>query len=158
MGKIKSGFYGYTICFVTGLIIGILIGTIILTIIISYRMDEHYKNIISLEDMIQEKDAKLENLEKAINVQNITLQNIEINLILEKDDMDEMDKIDVGKAIKEKYSSLLGKEVKNIDSDILVEVIDKRIFKIENKEYRLYIERLILTETLQIYIRVEIRG
>lgn len=157
MGKIRIKAYRYITCLISGLIIGTLIGVSFLTIIISYRMDEYYTNIALLEDIIEKKDTKLENLEKSINIQNLILKNIEIHLILEKDDIDDMDKIDIEKSIREKYDSLLGKEVKNIDPDILVEVINKRIFKIEDKEYRLYIERLILTETLQLYIRVETR-
>lgn len=157
MGPIKEKHFGYLVSLTTGIIIGTLIGTFLYTILISYRLDENYKNIVSLESIIQEKDAKLENLEKFINAQDMVLQDIEINLILPKEKIDEHDKIDIEKAIKEKYNTLLGKEVKSIDSDILVEVVDKRILKIEKKEYRLYVERLILTETLKLYIRVEMK-
>lgn len=157
MGPIKEKHFGYLVSLTTGIIIGTLIGTFLYTILISYRLDENYKNIVSLESIIQEKDAKLENLEKFINAQDMVLQDIEINLMLPKEKIDEHDKIDIEKAIKEKYNTLLGKEVKSIDSDILVEVVDKRILKIEKKEYRLYVERLILTETLKLYIRVEMK-
>lgn len=157
MGPIKEKHFGYMVSLATGIIIGTLIGTFLYTILISYRLDENYKNIVRLESIIQEKDAKLENLEKFINAQDMVLQDIEINLMLPKEKIDEHDKIDIEKAIKEKYNTLLGKEVKSIDSDILVEVVDKRILKIEKKEYKLYIERLILTETLKLYIRVEMK-
>lgn len=153
MGKLRKKKLGHIICFITGLITGILIGIVILSILVSYRMDEHYKRIISLENIIQDKDTKLEKLEKSIRTRNSILQNIEVNLIF---DGDEMDKIDIEKAIKEKYITLLGKEVKSIDSDILVEVVDKRILKLEKKEYKLRVEKLILTETLKIYVKVEV--
>lgn len=157
MGPIKEKHFGYIVSLTTGIIIGTLIATFLYTILISYRLDENYKNIVRLESIIQEKDAKLENLEKFINAQDMVLQDIEINLILPKEKIDELDIIDIEKVIKEKYNTLLGKEVRTIDSDILVEVVNKRILKIEKKEYRLYVERLILTETLELYIRVEMK-
>lgn len=152
MGKLTRNKLKYIIYFTTGLIWGILIGTLILTALISYRMDEHYKEISYLENIILDKDAKLEKLENTINTQYVVLKDIEIHLDFLGD---ELDQIEIEKAIKEKYSTLLGKEVKSIDADILVEVVDRRIFKIEKTEYRLKVERLILTEVLKLYIKVE---
>lgn len=153
MGQLKKNGQKFILCFIAGLLTGILIGTAILSIIVSYRMDMHYKKIAYLETTIQDKNSRLEKLEKSINTQNIILKDIEIILIF---DGDEMDKIEIEKAIKEKYSTLLGKEVKNIDPDILIEVVDKRILKIEDREYKLHINKLILTEVLKIFIKVEI--
>jgi hypothetical protein len=158
MGQVKKKAFGFIVCFFTGLLIGSLIGTVIFTVLVSHRMDEHYKKIASLESIIQDKDAKLEKLEASINSYTIVLKNIEVQLIHKENEIDEMDKIDIQKVIREKYSTLLGKEVKTIDPDILVEVVDKRIFKIENKEYRVYVEKLILTEILKLVVRVELKS
>ena len=155
MGKIKNKSYGFFICFITGLLVGTLIGTVIITVLISYRMDEQYKKIISLENTIQDRDAKLEKLENSIDSYAVVLKNVEI-YILDNEEIDELDKIDIEKAIKEKYSTLLGKEVKTMDPDILVEVVDKRILKIDKKEYRVNIKKLILTESLKIYVDVRV--
>ncbi len=165
MGKLKKGTFKFYICFLTGLIAGMLIGSAILTVIVSYRVDEQYRQITYLENTIQEKDTQLEKLEQSINTQDLILKEIEVSLTftenkdenIEEEQIDEIDKIDIEKAIKEKYSSILGKEVKNIDPDILIEVIDKRIFKIENREYRLQVHKLILTEILKLSVKVELR-
>ena len=157
MGKIKNKSYGFCICFITGLLVGTLIGTVIITVLISYRMDEQYKKIISLENTIQDRDAKLEKLENSIDSYAVVLKNVEI-YILDNEEIDELDKIDIEKAIKEKYSTLLGKEVKTMDPDILVEVVDKRILKIDKKEYRVNIKKLILTESLKIYVDVRVNS
>jgi len=139
-----------------GIITGILIGISILSIVVSYRMDTHYKEITYLKNTIQDKDARLEKLEKSINTQKVILKDIEVILNFgENKDGDEIDKIDIEKTIKEKYSTLLGKEVKNIDTDILIEVVDKRILKIDDKQYKMQVEKLIVTEILQIFIKVE---
>jgi len=156
MGKLKNNGLKFIFCFIVGIITGILIGTSILSIIVSYRMDTHYKEITYLENTIQDKDARLEKLEKAINTQGVILKDIEVSLNFGEDkDGDEIDKIDIEKTIKEKYNTLLGKEVKNIDTDILIEVVDKRILKIDDKEYKMQVEKLIVTEILKIFINVE---
>ncbi|MCR1898857.1 hypothetical protein NSA47_07645 [Irregularibacter muris] len=157
MGKIKKKNLGWMISFTTGLFIGILVGTLSFTLLISHRMDKHYETIENLTNIIEEKDIKLNKLEDSINAQNIVLQDIEIELIHEEE-MNEMDKITIEKTIREKYNALFGKEIKTIDTEILVEVIDKRIFKIEDKEYRVYMDKLILTEILKLYVRIETKS
>lgn len=152
MGKLKGEKFKYIIYFTTGLMWGILIGTIILTSLVSYRMDKHHREITYLENIISDKDARLEKLEDTINTQYVVLKDIEIYLDFQGN---ELDKIEIEKAIKEKYSTLFGKEVKSIDADIVVEVIDKRIFKLGKKEYKLKVDKLILTEILKLYIKVE---
>lgn len=152
MAQLKVKALKFSICFITGLLLGILLGAISLSTMVSYKLDEKYKRIAYLENTIQDKDAKLQKLENSINNRSMILKDIEIDLDF---DGDEIDKIDIEKAIKEKYISLLGKEVKALDEDLIIEVVDKRIFKIEDREYKLQVSRLILTETLRISVIVE---
>lgn len=153
MGKLKKTGLKFIFCFIVGMIAGILIGVSALSIIVSYRLDMQYKEISYLENTIKDKNARLEKLEKSINTQGVILKNIEIVLSF---DGDEIDGIDIEKTIKEKYTSLLGKEVKTIDADIIIEIVDKRILKIQDREYKLQVDKLILTETLKIFIQVEV--
>ncbi len=152
MGKLKKHGYKYGLCFITGLIIGILIGASSLSILVSYRMDTCHHRIAYLESLIQEKNAQLEKLENTINTQNVVLKEIEVVLVFNGD---EIDKISIEKAVKEKYRSLLGKEIEKIDADIIMEVIDDRIFNIEERKYQLHVNKLILTETLKIWVEIE---
>lgn len=140
-------------CFIVGSITGIIIGVVAIGLLVSYRMDMYYKENAYLVSTIEEKNIQLENLEKTINTQDIVLKDIDVVLIFGGD---EIDKIDIEKTIIEKYRTLLGKEVKNIDIDIISEVVDKRILQIEDREYKLKVEKLVLTEVLQIQIKVEL--
>lgn len=153
MGKLKRKGLKYIFCFTTGIISGALIGSILMSVLICYRMDMLYEEIAYLKNAIEDKDDKLKKLEKSINNANIILKHTEIILDFEGD---EIDKMEIEKAIKAKYNTLLGKDVKTLDADMLAQVIDKRIFKIEDKEYKLTVNKLILTETLQIMIKVEL--
>lgn len=155
MGKVKRKYF--LISFGTGLIAGMLIGAIVLTIVVSYRMDKLYENIAALENVINEKDAKLKKLEESINTMYFVLQDIEIIIEFEGEDAgDEIDRIEIEKAIKEKYTELLGKEVKTIDPDLVVKVVDQRLFRLEEKEYRLRVSKLLLSETLKLWVEVQL--
>jgi septal ring factor EnvC (AmiA/AmiB activator) len=133
----------------------VLIGVAALSAIVSYRMDNYYKQISYLEHIIRDKDERLEKLEKSINTQSHIIKDIEVNLIFDKGgNNDEIDKMEIEKVIKEKYNTLLGKEVKSIDAHIVVEVVDKRILKIKSGEYKLQVDKLILTEIMSIWIKV----
>jgi len=157
MGKLKKSGLKFLFCFIVGIISGILIGSVTLSIIVSYRMDTQYRRITYLENTIQDKDARLEKLEKSLNTQGVILKEVEVNLDFgEKEDGDEIDKIDIEKTIREKYITLLGKEVKTLDPDIILEVVDQRILKMEDREYKLQVNKLIVTETLKIFIQVQI--
>lgn len=156
MGELKRKSFKFTICFITGFLTGILIGIVILSVVVGYRLDNYYKQISYLKNIIRDKDERLEKLEESINIQNFIVKDIEINLVFDKDkNNDEIDKIEIEKAIKEKYNKLIGQEVKTIDAHMVVEVVDKRILKIEDREYKLQVDKLILTEILNMWIRVE---
>jgi len=147
----------FLISFGTGLIAGILIGATALTILVSYRMDKLYENLAALENVINEKDAKLKKLEESINTMYFVLQDIEIIVeFIGEDAGDEIDRIEIEKAIKEKYTELLGKEVKSIDPDLVVKVVDHRIFKLDEKEYRLRVSKLLLSETLKLWVEAQL--
>lgn len=139
-------------CFFAGTLIGALIGAAAFNILISYRMDQFYQRIAYLEQTVLDKNLVLEKYEKNINTWSLIIKSIDVVLVF---DGDEIDKIEIAKNIKDKYSTLLGKEVNKIDPDLIIEIVDKRIFKIDDKEYKLKVNRLILTEILKIWISVE---
>jgi hypothetical protein len=136
--------------FLSGTMIGILIGAASFNVLVSYRMDEYIQKISRLESVNEEKDLRLRKLEDSMHQPKFILKRIEINLL---HDGDELDKITLEKYIMEKYQQLLGKEVGSIDADLAAEVIDKRIMKLGEKEYKLKIDRLTLGEVLK--VRVE---
>ncbi|MGF7056951.1 hypothetical protein [Brassicibacter mesophilus] len=153
MGKIKSVKIKFFISIIAGIIIGVIIGSSIIIALVSYRIDKYYEEIQKLNIAIEERDERLKKLEQSINSKKLILKDIEILLVHEGDDID---KITIEKYVEDKYHKLLGREVDTIDSDILEEIIDKRIFKVSNKEYRLKVIKIILTDILKIWIETEL--
>ena len=153
----KTAGYKFIICFITGLLWGTVIGSIGLSVLVGYRMDAFHEKIAYLEHNIADKDEKLSKLEKSINNANIVLKDIYIILEftnLSKEQTDQIDNIKIEKAIKEKYASSLGKEIKSLDADILVQVIDKRILKFNSTEYQLTVKKLVLSDVLKLWVEV----
>lgn len=153
MGGIRKGRFKFIFCFLAGITSGTILGCILISTLVSYRMDLFHEKIAYLENIIEDRNEKLEKLKNSVNNYNFVIKDIEI--ITLNFDGDEFDNIKVKKVIKEKYNSLLGKKVKDIDADILIQVIDKRILSINDKEYKLNVKKLILTEVLKIWVTIE---
>ncbi|AEV67760.1 hypothetical protein [Acetivibrio clariflavus] len=152
MKKIKS--FKFLIIFVTGFICGFVFGSSAINALISYRVDAYIEKIKYLESDIEEKNIKLEKYQESINNRKFILRSIELNIKLSKINEEEFDLILVEKSIKEKYKELLGKEVKSIDIDLVAEVIDKRILKIDGKEYQLKVDKILLSDILKLWITI----
>ncbi|WP_120167916.1 hypothetical protein [Thermohalobacter berrensis] len=153
MARIKKKYLSFFLTLIVGNIFGIIIGISIMTTLVSFRIDKYHEKIKYLENVIEDKDTKLKKLEKSINNRRFILQSIEIILIYDGDDLD---KISLEKNIKEKYKNLLGKEVQKIDIDMVKEIVDQRIIKLDDKIYKLEVTKLVLSNVLKIWIKVRL--
>lgn len=152
MEKVNLMNIKHFVSILSGIIIGIIIGAFIIIALVSYRVDRYYEEIQKLNASIEERDEKLKKLEQSINRQRLILKDINVILTYEGD---EIDKITIEKYAENKYHKLLGREVETIDVDIIEDIIDNRIFKVSNKEYRLKVTKIILTDILKIWISAE---
>jgi len=152
MDGVKKTGFKYFITITTGIVLGMFLGAASLNTMISYRIDEYHMEIAYLEGLIEDKDVKLKKLEEAVNNRKFVIKSIEINLIY---DGDEIDELTLEKHIKDKYNNLLGKEVKNVDIDMVGEIIDKRIMKLEDREFKLKVNKILLSEVLKIWVEVQ---
>ena len=122
-------------------------------------MDGFYEKIAYLEHTIEDKNEKLDKLESSINNANIVLKDISVILEftnLSEEQINLIDNIEIEKAIKEKYVSSLGKEIRGLDADILVQVIDRRILRFDNTEYQLTVNKLVLSDILKLWVGVSL--
>jgi vacuolar-type H+-ATPase subunit I/STV1 len=159
MAKLISNKFKYFFFLVTGLVIGVILGSTGLTALISYRIDEYHQIIKQLESDIIDKGTRLEKLEERLNEaqeeQKYILKEIQI-VLNDIDNEDTFDQISLVQHIKEKYNDLIGREVKTLDLDILGNIIDKRIFKLDEKEFQLTVEKMYLTDILKIWVSIEL--
>ncbi|MFZ5989928.1 MAG: hypothetical protein ACOYWZ_22755 [Bacillota bacterium] len=147
------------ICFVTGLLTGILIGCTGVSALVSYRIDNYHEKIVFLKTVIEENSIKYKRLKESlenVNKKKFLVNDIEVNLIFVNIEEDSFDKIELEKYIKKRYKDILWKEVKSIDMDLVVKLIDEDIFVLENKQYRLGVSRVLLSEVFKIWVTVKL--
>ncbi|TCK98689.1 hypothetical protein EDC19_1122 [Natranaerovirga hydrolytica] len=157
MAQLIKQKHKYFIFFLTGLILGLLIGVSGLTAIISYRIDLYYQRIITLETEIDDKTTRLakleERLDEAEEEPKYILKDIHIHLNSEEDDIDTMT---LTKHIKEKYTNFIGRDILSIDLEIISEIIDQRIFRLDNKSYQLETDKVFMSDILTIWVNVSL--
>jgi len=152
MKRVKS--LTFLTVFITGVVCGCVFGSAAINALVSYRIDFYIERIKYLESDIEEKNTKLEKYQESINNKKFILRSIELNIKLSKINEEEFDLIVVEKSIKDKYKELLGKEVKSIDIDLVAEVIDKRILKVDGKEYQIKVDKVLLSDVLKLWITI----
>jgi len=137
--------------FYAGVVTGVLLGLTIMTTLVSYRLENFHRMNAYLESVIAEKNAQLEQLEKSLNKGKYILKSVDVVFICEDE---EVDLLVFETELKKKYHALLGKEVKTLDAEMIAEVADKRIFRLDNCQYQLFVQKLILAENLKLWIEV----
>lgn len=154
MGKVNNK-SKYLIFFFTGLFLGGMVGVIIINLLVSYRIDNYIKQIQHLNTVIEEDKLKLERYQEAVYKKRLVVKEIKVDLMQEGNtQIDDITKIALEKHIKNKFKGLIGKEVDKIDGDVLCEIIDKRIMKLEGKEYQLKINKIMISEKIKLWITV----
>lgn len=152
MDKIKNKYFNF---FLAGLFIGGMLGVIVINILVSYRVDNYIREIKYLNSIIEEDTIKLEKFEKS-KKNRILVKKVEIEVMfLKKNDKNDITKIALEKSIKHKYNNILGKEVELVDGEILSEVIDNRIMKIDDKEYKLKVKKILISSIVKIWVEAK---
>ncbi|ACA46020.1 hypothetical protein FDC22_14105 [Clostridium botulinum] len=150
----KENKYFFSFC--VGLVIGGAVGIIFFSLFISYRIENYHRKITYLNSIIEDQQVRLEGLENKLSKKKLIVKKIEVDIKFKNKEIeDELVAIELEKHIKEKFNNLIGKELDNLDGDILVQVVDNRIMKIKNKQYKVKVEKIIIAQNIKFCIQVE---
>ncbi len=117
---------------------------------ISYRIENYHRKITYLNSIIEDQQVRLEGLENKLSKKKLIVKKIEVDIKFKNKEIeDELVAIELEKHIKEKFNNLIGKELDNLDGDILVQVVDNRIMKIKNKQYKVKVEKIIIAQNIK---------
>ncbi|KYH28987.1 MULTISPECIES: hypothetical protein [Clostridium] len=155
MAKVEDKSKYFTF-FSLGLFLGVILGVVFINLLVSYRIDSYIKEIKYLKTTIDEEKARLEKLEEAIDKKKPLVKEINVELSFPENEQDDIVKIALQKHIKEKFDGIIGKDVDKIDGDILCQMLDKRIMKLDGKEYQLKIEKIIISQEIKFWIEVRV--
>lgn len=148
MGRLTVGRFSCLVFLITGLAGGIMLGAIAATAYAGHELDRAYNQVSYLQIALKEKDERLKKLEDLSNPKKHVVRNIEIMLQFDGDDLE---KTYIVQAIKNKYFSVVGKEIRTIDPDLLPEVIDNAILQINKRSFKVTVQKIVLSEVLKIW-------
>lgn len=150
---VKIGIKHPALLLFTGIICGILLTSSIAVVLISYRIDSYHQQIDILQNRLIERDIQLDKLSESLDKKKFILKELEV--IIESD-IDENAAVLIQNTIKQKLKSLIGKEIKTIDIDLVSEIVDKRIMKTDINQYKLKLKRLVLCDSLTLWIEADV--
>ncbi|WP_312202675.1 hypothetical protein [Anaerospora hongkongensis] len=139
----------YFIFLLTGFLGGLCAGAILVTAYTGHELDTAYQHIHALQTTLKEKDALLEKLEVSSKKKATVIKKIEVDLQLSGD---QADKDALMIHVKEQYYPLFGKEVTNLNPDLLTAVIDNRVIRLEDRDFRLSVRKMVISDTLKIWV------
>ncbi len=149
MERLSRGRYALPVCLLTGLLGGMLVGASLVALLLGYRLDDSLQRISQLQAAVNEKDARLAKLEESVNKKKFIVRRIEVVLLFSGD---ETERTPLDKYVKDRYSSLVGKEVGSIDTDLVAEVTDNRVVRLSSRDYRLSVGRILVSDVLKIWV------
>ena len=156
--KMKTIVLKFLISSIAGLLAGILIGCTAMISLISYRIDSYHEKIVCLENTVEENKIRYTKLKESLeelDKSKFIVEDIIVYLIYDNIEEDNFDKIQFEKYIKNQYEGILGKEVDALDMELLVKVVDRDILILEKKEYRLKVERMLLSKVFKIWVTIK---
>ncbi|UMZ74496.1 hypothetical protein [Natranaerofaba carboxydovora] len=139
------------------LLIGILIGSSITTIYLGHELDNLYIEVQTLEHDLQKAEERAKQLEEDIQKKEEqqgapAVQLVkDVDIIIDYQD-DEFTSLYIQEYCEEITKKLLGQEVQSLEPELIFQILDQRIVKLEEKEYRLYVKSLIIAEKTSFHI------
>lgn len=143
----------YAVLLGTGFIMGLLCGVFSMLMLVSYRTDLYHEQINRLSFELQEKTLRLAKLEDTIDKHKLLVKDVQLELVFNGEQLDQMS---LEQKIKAKFNNLLGKEVNNIDLELIGEMLDQQIVQIDDRLYKVRLTKLMVSELLKVWLTVDV--
>lgn len=135
------------------LILGVLAGTIIMHTIQGKALEKLYWEKENLKVELYETREQLKKIqEQHKSLLPALIEKIELEITMEEDSFVEPDlKLRIYDLVKE----VLGQEIQTLPYPLLFNLLHERIVQVENKQFRLEVEAIIIGKTLVYYLKVK---
>lgn len=145
-----------------GLIAGGLVGYGIFLFMYGKMYSDLLTENVELEAEVkslqQQNEILLHDKEQLQQEQPLTVQTIELHYINEKEfRFDRLTTHQLNELIKEELKEIVGKSVESIaeNHELLIQLIEKKTFSLDDVDYHFIVRKLILTETLIVHLEVK---
>ncbi|SMB83090.1 hypothetical protein SAMN00017405_1000 [Desulfonispora thiosulfatigenes DSM 11270] len=137
-------------------IIGILIGAALTSLAIGYHLDNINNQNQILEGKLLEKEGQMKILEdKVSNTKRwLIVEEIIIELELTKREFPDKESLhcEIEQQIREMVNNIRGKKVKDLDPQVLWNIIEKRNVSLKGHSFTLEVRGLLISEKLTYYV------
>lgn len=140
-------------------LLGFVLGTLFSTLQIGNNIDRLSQENNELRLQLDNTQAELTELkEKRLENKGYVVTKIETEISIISEDLTSAEieklKIPISKEITKHYKSLVGSKVDSLNPTLLPKLIDGRLFKINEKYYKIFVKTIVLTDTL--YLNIEV--
>ncbi|QUH25093.1 hypothetical protein [Serpentinicella alkaliphila] len=130
--------------------LGFLLGLVTMNLFQIHTIDRLYRVQTNLTNQLLDKEIKLQKFNESANEKKVFIvKNLEINI-----DYEGNPRVieDIETTIKFYLNDLVGREVKEVDGDMIYKIIHQRILEIDEKKITLILKYIIINETISIGI------
>ena len=136
-------------------LLGIIFGTTVYNLYISRKIDSLILKNNELTSQVKQQKEEINQLEDNLKqYSGRFVQNIKVNI---NSNLNEHRQQAVTNRIIELLQDIPGKRIRDIDPEIINDIIDHRLLQIENNTYQLKLNYLVLGEKLTLYVTVKLK-
>ncbi|KUO49020.1 MAG: hypothetical protein APF76_10340 [Desulfitibacter sp. BRH_c19] len=144
--------------FLSLFILGLIIGSSFTVFLIGYQIDQLSLENDSLKHKLETSEEEIKELNESLINRKYVVTSIEPIISLANEDLTSYDKesysLEIAKIIKEYLSSLIGKEIEDIDHSLVPEVLENRMVRVEDKSFVLDVTTIIFSQKVLVYVVV----
>ncbi|MEN6325605.1 MAG: hypothetical protein ABFD18_05290 [Syntrophomonas sp.] len=140
-------------------ILGALTGTALTSVLIGNRIDTLYIENRILQDNLLAANKQIKQLQESYKVKKRVISNISTHVeFAEKNDLTDFEKntleLNVEKNVRDWLSIISGKDVNDVNYLLIPHIINNREIEFENRKIRLQVNMVVISETVNVYVRV----
>ncbi|SNS45126.1 hypothetical protein SAMN05446037_101084 [Anaerovirgula multivorans] len=134
--------------------IGFLMGLAAMNLLHMHTLDRLYRIQNQLTNQLLDREIKLERLNESLQSEKTTfVKDLSINVEFEGSPLvkDEIEKV-----VHFYLADLVGKELWQVDGEMIYKILDDRMVDVENRQARLQVKYIVITEKISIGVRAQI--
>ncbi len=146
--------------FLAWLSLGVVIGATITTVYLSNELDELHWTKTELEQQVTQKEERLEKLEQELLSMEEKWEHSSSNvvrdttIVVDYED-DPQTVLAVEEFCQEIAQEIIGHRISNLEPKLIFQMFDNRTLQVNDNQYRLEVESLLISENLTVWIKPE---
>lgn len=141
-------------------VLGLLAGALFTTLYMGKELDRLYIELKTLEHDLNRAKERTSRLEKELEEKEEEKTKLEhlvvkdVNIVMEYKE-DEFTRLYLQEHSEEITKNLIGQNIENLEPELIFQILNERIVKIEEGQFMLNVNSLIISEVITFYLEAE---